>query len=77
LFAQQHCAFHSGEKIRQQILNGVCLHAAEQVDSALRALRMLSEQTHLLDCTSESVTEGVRVEITSVFLQASPHQTSA
>ena len=62
---------------RQQMRNGVCLHAAEQVDSALRALRMLSEQTHLLDCTSESVTEGVRVEITSVFLQASPHRTSA
>lgn len=48
------------------------MHAAEQVDNALRALRMLSEQTHLLDCTSESVTEGVHVEITSVFLQASP-----
>jgi hypothetical protein len=59
------------------MLNDVCLHAAEQVDNALRALRMLSEQTHLLDCTSESVTEGVHVEITSVFLQASPQQTCA
>jgi hypothetical protein len=41
----------------------------EQVDGALRALRMLSEQTHLMDCTSESVTEGVHVEVTSTFLQ--------
>jgi ApaG protein len=49
--------------------NSSSQEAAEQVDNALRALRMLSEQTHLLDCTSESVTEGVRVEITSVFLQ--------
>lgn len=42
--------------------------AANQVNGALRALRVLSEQTHLLDCTSESVTEGVHVEITSTFL---------
>jgi hypothetical protein len=57
----------------QQWHTGVLSRAAEQVDSALRALRVLSEQTHLLDCTSESVTEGVHVEMTSTFLQASPH----
>lgn len=45
--------------------------AADQVNGALRALRVLSEQTHLLDCTSESVTEGVHVEITSTFLGVS------
>lgn len=42
---------------------------ADQVDGALRAMRVLSEQMHLLDCTSESVTEGVHVEMTSTFLQ--------
>ncbi len=32
-----------------------------------QALRILSEQTHLLECSSESVTQGVRVEVTSAF----------
>lgn len=34
----------------------------------MQALRVLSEQTHLLDCSAEGVTDGVHVEMTSRFM---------
>ena len=43
--------------------------AAAEIEKAFRALRLLSEQTHLLECSSEAVTNGVHVEMTSAFLR--------
>ncbi|KAJ9516903.1 hypothetical protein QJQ45_027306 [Haematococcus lacustris] len=42
-------------------------HIFERVDEAFRAIRMAGEQLQLASCSSSSTTDGVTVEVTTVF----------
>ncbi|KAJ9516822.1 hypothetical protein QJQ45_027234 [Haematococcus lacustris] len=42
-------------------------HISERVDEAFRAIRMAGEQLQLASCSSSSTTDGVTVEVTTVF----------
>ena len=38
------------------------------LDQAFGALRLLSEQMHMQQCSSHSVTDGIQVDVTSAFI---------
>lgn len=40
----------------------------ELLDQAFGALRILSEQMHMQDCTSDSVTDGIKINVTSAYI---------
>ena len=42
------------------------------LDQAFRALRLLSEQMHMQQCSSHSVTDGIQVDVTSAFIGVTP-----
>lgn len=47
------------------------------LDQAFGALRILSEQMHMQDCSSDSVTDGIKINVTSAYVGKVPVGTVA
>ncbi|KAL0039740.1 hypothetical protein WJX77_006595 [Trebouxia sp. C0004] len=47
------------------------------LDQAFGALRILSEQMHMQDCSSDSVTAGIKINVTSAYIGKVPVSTVA
>ncbi|KAL0034138.1 hypothetical protein WJX79_011127 [Trebouxia sp. C0005] len=60
-----------------QLVLTPCCCTGQLLDQAFGALRTLSEQMHMQDCSSDSVTDGIRINVTSAYIGKVPVSTVA